>query len=86
MEQENISIDVQQIEIDRPLDDISVSVGETAGNIWKYLSTNKQATSIELKSKIVVSNRILYSAIGWLLREDKVIVTSIDRGLLIKLK
>jgi hypothetical protein len=86
MQNENIA-SVQDIEVSSlQADDLSVLIGETAGKIWNYLSENKEATSIELKSRILVSNRILYSAIGWLMRENKVIVTPLDRALQIKLK
>jgi hypothetical protein len=47
-------------------------IGLTAGEIWKYLTDKNNATVIELKSKLGVSNTLLYLALGWLLRENKI--------------
>jgi hypothetical protein len=56
------------------MDEISSKIGLTAGDIWHYLSENGKSSPIKIKSVLGISNTMLYLALGWLSREDKVIV------------
>ncbi len=47
-------------------------IGLTSGEIWKYLTEKNNATVIELKAKLGVSNTLLHLALGWLMRENKI--------------
>ncbi len=47
-------------------------IGSTAGEIWKYLTEKNNATVMELKSRLGISNTLLHLALGWLLRENKI--------------
>lgn len=47
-------------------------IGLTSGEIWKYLIEKNNATVIELKSKLGISNTLLHLALGWLMRENKI--------------
>lgn len=63
-------------------------IGLTAGKIWNYLNTKNDFVNVlELKFQLKLTNTDLYLAIGWLAREDKVILhISEDNNLKIKLK
>ena len=50
------------------------SIGKIAGDIWKYVSDNGPSTSIKIKSALGISNTLLYLALGWLAREDKITI------------
>lgn len=61
--------------------------GELAGKIWDALNQKGELSSKELKKAITVrADKDLYLAIGWLLREDKLQVTEIEKEILISLK
>lgn len=61
--------------------------GELAGKIWDALNQKGELSSKELKKAIKVrADKDLYLAIGWLLREDKLQVTEIEKEFLISLK
>ncbi len=47
-------------------------IGSTAGDIWNYLDINGQSSVIKIKSALGVPNSLLYLAIGWLSRENKI--------------
>ena len=62
-------------------------VGETAGKIWSALSENGKLTTKELKkaTKAKTEKDILL-ALGWLLREDNVVVEEVEKDLVVPLK
>lgn len=61
--------------------------GKLAGKIWDALNQKGELSSKELKKAIKVrADKDLYLAIGWLLREDKLQVTEIEKEILISLK
>lgn len=49
-------------------------VGKTAGQVWKYLGKNGRTTFNTLQNEFSgkVDNSLIYQAIGWLAREDKI--------------
>jgi hypothetical protein len=47
-------------------------IGVAAGEIWKYLNENGESSPIKIKASLGLSNTMLYLALGWLAREDKV--------------
>ena len=63
------------------------NVGLLAGSVWAALNENGSMTSKDLKKAAKIeTDRYLYLALGWLLREDKVVVTEEDKVLTIVLK
>jgi len=52
--------------------DIQTEIGETAGKVWQALSDEGPQTVVQLKKKVAASNEVLYFALGWLAREDKI--------------
>jgi hypothetical protein len=61
-------------------------IGITAGHVWEYLYNHGPVTAIKLKSELGISNTLLYLALGWLGREDKIIITESAHSNKISLK
>ena len=47
-------------------------VGETAGVIWRYLRERERVAISRLPRDIPARQPIVYQALGWLAREDKI--------------
>jgi hypothetical protein len=62
------------------------SIGFAAGDIWKYLLEHGQSSSVELKAGLGLSNTMLCLALGWLAREDKIVIAETPHGWTAKLK
>jgi hypothetical protein len=65
---------------------IPESIGKTAGDIWKYVGDNGPSTAIKIKSSLGISNTLLYLALGWLAREDKITIEDHEQGHKVYLK
>lgn len=66
--------------------DIS-EIGLNAGKIWNYLSKkNDYVDVIELKFELNITNTSLFLAIGWLAREEKILILQEGNKLKIKLR
>lgn len=62
-------------------------IGFNAGKIWKYLNDKKDfADILELKFQLKLTNTDLYLALGWLAREDKIIILVTENSFKVKLK
>ncbi len=50
-------------------------IGNVAGQIWRHLdSVGGESTPIQIKAQLGLSNTMLYLALGWLSRENKVAI------------
>ncbi len=49
-------------------------IGATAGKVWEYLAANGETTTAELARRIDAPRDVLQRALGWLAREDKLII------------
>lgn len=47
-------------------------VGETAGKIWKFLDKKGEVNIDQLPRNLKEKSAIVYQAVGWLAREDKI--------------
>ena len=62
-------------------------VGTLAGAVWTALNDNGALNTKDLKKAAKVkTDKDLYLALGWLLREDKVEVTEADKVVTVTLK
>ena len=68
------------------MSDITERVGIAAGEIWRYLSENGESSPIKIKANLGLSNTMLYLALGWLSREDKVNIVQFEYSYKISLK
>ncbi|MDR2772732.1 MAG: winged helix-turn-helix domain-containing protein [Elusimicrobiota bacterium] len=71
-------------------DDMRVAIGFAAGDIWNYLSnvasTQKEASFLEIKSALGMSNTMFFLALGWLSRENKISVREVESSYMISIK
>jgi hypothetical protein len=61
-------------------------IGITAGAIWQALSANGEMSLSALKKEVNGRVPLMDWAIGWLAREDKIILTHQKRSYVIRLK
>ena len=62
-------------------------VGTLAGAIWNALNENGALNTKDLKKATKIkTDKDLYLALGWLLREDKVVVAEADKVVTVTLK
>jgi hypothetical protein len=66
--------------------DIQSDIGETAGKVWQALSDEGPHTVVQLKKKLKVSNELLFFALGWLAREDKIDMVPAKSGFRVQLR
>ena len=61
--------------------------GELAGKIWEALNEAGELSGKDLKKATKVrADKDHYLALGWLLREDKLVIKEADKDILISLK
>ena len=61
-------------------------IGTMAGTIWHALESNGEVTLAKLKKDLKASSPLFDWAIGWLAREDKIILTTEKRTTRVRLK
>ncbi len=62
------------------------SIGDTAGMVWKFLNEKGEATLNQLKNGVKADPNLILQAIGWLAREDKLLIGKKDRYTVYALK
>ena len=66
--------------------DIQTEIGETAGKVWQALSDEGPQTVVQLKKRVAGSNEVLYFALGWLARENKVEIVPRKKSFCVQLR
>jgi hypothetical protein len=61
-------------------------VGETAGTVWHALETGGPQKLVALKKQTKANDAVLYMALGWLAREDKIDMAVDGRSYRVSLK
>ncbi len=61
-------------------------IGGTAGAIWHALNSKGELTLAQLKRAARAKTLLFDWAIGWLAREDTIVITSEKRSLRVRLK
>jgi Winged helix-turn-helix domain (DUF2582) len=61
-------------------------IGKTAGAIWQALSTQGELSLTQLKNQVKAKAPVFDWAIGWLAREDQIVITPEKRSFRIRLK
>lgn len=62
------------------------TIGNTAGQVWEYLSNNDEATLASLKKDLSLKSDEATLALGWLAREDKVEFTKKGASVKVRLR
>ena len=65
---------------------MSKEIGDVAGEIWKALDKGGETSYTALKKKLGVKAPLLDWAVGWLAREDKLLITKEKQTVRLKLK
>jgi hypothetical protein len=65
---------------------IEEDIGQMAGAIWHALNTHGELSLAQLKKLVEAKGPIVEWAIGWLVREGKIVVTAKGRSFSIRLK
>jgi len=65
---------------------MSEEIGTMAGAIWHALEANGEMTLAKLKKELNAGSPLFDWAIGWLAREDKIMLTTENRSVRICLK
>lgn len=47
-------------------------IGETAGKVWDVLSKKKELSLSQIPKAVKETDALVYQALGWLAREDKI--------------
>jgi len=55
-------------------------IGTNAGIIWNLLNNNQKWNIAQLKESSGLSEKEIYTAIGWLARENKIEIEKSDNG------
>jgi Winged helix-turn-helix domain (DUF2582) len=61
-------------------------IGQMAGAIWHALNTHGELSLAQLKKAVEAKGPMVDWAIGWLAREDKVVLTAKKRSFTVRLK
>jgi hypothetical protein len=64
---------------------MSKQVGLLAGKIWNFLNAKGEVPVLVLKTRLGVPNSLLYLALGWLMREEKIYIKKEKRSYLVGL-
>ena len=65
---------------------MSEEIGTMAGAIWHKLETDGELTLTKLKKELKARSPLFDWAIGWLAREDKIMLTTEKRSTRVSLK
>ena len=64
---------------------MQTEIGEAAGKVWLYLDSHGQMPVSKLKTGTKLPEDLLQQAIGWLAREDKVVLDKKGRTVSVSL-
>lgn len=62
------------------------TIGAAAGKIWQYLDTNGPSSVTKIEKETGISSKDVQRAIGWLAKEDKLLIETKGRVETISLK
>jgi predicted RNA-binding protein (virulence factor B family) len=62
------------------------TIGDDAGKVWEYLDKNGSASVTKITSETGISKNDVQRAIGWLLKEDKLLIEAAGRTETLSLK
>jgi len=60
-------------------------IGTTAGAIWQALNTKGELSLPNLKQEVEAKSPVFDWAVGWLAREDKVVITRHEKSYRVRL-
>jgi len=67
-------------------EDSLIQIGEMAGVVWKTLDDSGPLSLAKLVKAIDAPRDTIMQALGWLAREDKIVIEDTSRGKLVSLR
>lgn len=61
-------------------------IGMAAGRVWKLLSDRGPLTTVRIRNAAKMTSGMVHMALGWLAREDKVVLEARGRDYLVGLR
>ncbi len=61
-------------------------IGETAGKVWRFLAATGGSPVAELAKGVSGDPAIVHMALGWLSREDKLVLERQGKAIVVRLK
>ena len=61
-------------------------IGAGAGAVWKYLNEHSEAKPGDIKKTLKLNDDMLWMAIGWLAREDKLVFKGKGKAVQVSLR
>ncbi|MFY9529068.1 MAG: winged helix-turn-helix domain-containing protein [Candidatus Acidiferrales bacterium] len=61
-------------------------IGTMAGVIWNVLNSKDELSLVQLKKEVKANSPLFDWAVGWLAREDKIVITPGKRTFCVRLK
>lgn len=61
-------------------------IGETAGLVWDWLDTNGSASPAKIARELDAPRDLVMQAMGWLAREDKLVIEEGPRSRIVSLR
>jgi len=65
---------------------MSNEIGEMAGKVWNYLDTNGPTSVSKITTETGLNKNDIHRAIGWLSKEDKLVIEMKGRAETLSLK
>jgi predicted transcriptional regulator len=62
------------------------TMGMAAGELWQFLNKNGESSAAKIVKESELDTKSLQRAIGWLAKEDKLVITTKGRTELLALK
>jgi uncharacterized membrane protein len=67
------------------LSDLTFEIGETAGEVWHVLSEGGSCSIADLIKKVDAPRDTVMQAVGWLAREEKIVIEQAGRKKIVEL-
>lgn len=65
---------------------MNFEIGTTAGDIWRVLDARGELSLTELKKAVKGEPPVLDWALGWLAREEKIVISPVKKSFRVRLK
>lgn len=62
------------------------TIGDAAGKVWVYLDQNGSASVTKITNETGLNKTDVQRALGWLLKEDKLLIETVGRTETVSLK
>lgn len=61
-------------------------IGQTAGLVYQYLETHPEASGLQVRSALKITQTMFFLSVGWLCREGRVDLVYRDRSYWVTIK